>query len=566
MKKLAMALVLLSIIQLCMAQQLHPTTVQEINAKVVVKGSGTVTGSLNGDITLRVLSFQESEEQKLIWLEETLEINGKKITAKKEIDEHGNRYAVFEFREMGDFTYTIEAEVHKAVQPVGLTDYNLSKEISEHGEYLQQTEKIESGNAGIRTLALNKFDSDSWLETVAEVTNWVHNYVEYDMAYYPEVYSATQTLNSKKGTCDEFANLTAAILRAKGIPVRVVAGPVFSAQEWNSHGWIEAFNPNVGWVPIDSTFGEAGMVDATHIETGKFADFGQATDTIRHPSTASVELSGKAVESVEVLSTKLFEGIVLIDADDKTIYANSWQDIDIEVENKQNRYLIVPLSISGIQGFEFEEQDKVLLFQPRERRTVTWKTLVQKDMAKNQYLTGKYNIISIHPIVEAELKVLPASLQAESQYIEVTDLIALVKGNALKIEIVLENKGGAENAVEITVESLGKELARQEETIMGFGKKNIILTIDDFTEETHTVKVVGKSSTYVAEILPQQESQPKVEEKQPEPSPEQPPAETEETPIEQEEMPLTPEMMAIAGVGFVAAIVLAVLLKNFVFT
>jgi hypothetical protein len=67
----------------------------------------------------------------------------------------------------------------------------------------------------------------------------------------------------KAGNCEYFAASMAVLLRASGIPARVVNG--FQRGEWNevgqylavrqrdAHSWVEAYAPGVGWVSLDPT-------------------------------------------------------------------------------------------------------------------------------------------------------------------------------------------------------------------------------------------------------------------------------------------------------------------------
>ncbi|HEY3346464.1 MAG TPA: DUF3488 and transglutaminase-like domain-containing protein [Nitrospirota bacterium] len=68
---------------------------------------------------------------------------------------------------------------------------------------------------------------------------------------------------SKEGYCEHFATATALMLRASGVPARLVSG--FAGGEWNNYGkfllirqkdahtWVEAFLPRYGWVEFDPT-------------------------------------------------------------------------------------------------------------------------------------------------------------------------------------------------------------------------------------------------------------------------------------------------------------------------
>ena len=69
-------------------------------------------------------------------------------------------------------------------------------------------------------------------------------------------FSAVETLEKKHGVCEGYANLTAALLRAVGIPAKYVVGRTAAAdgnEAKASHAWCEAF---VGgkWIIIDTTW------------------------------------------------------------------------------------------------------------------------------------------------------------------------------------------------------------------------------------------------------------------------------------------------------------------------
>ena len=70
--------------------------------------------------------------------------------------------------------------------------------------------------------------------------------------------------DEKRGHCEYFATAMALMLRAKGIPARIVNG--YATDEWvsasngyflvrqeHAHSWVEARMPRVGWVPFDPT-------------------------------------------------------------------------------------------------------------------------------------------------------------------------------------------------------------------------------------------------------------------------------------------------------------------------
>jgi transglutaminase-like putative cysteine protease len=82
-------------------------------------------------------------------------------------------------------------------------------------------------------------------------------------------------LDVKEGHCEYFATAMAVLLRARGLPARVVNG--FLGGEWNpvggywlirqrdAHSWVEVWFPGVGWVTFDPTPGGAAPSGAARL-------------------------------------------------------------------------------------------------------------------------------------------------------------------------------------------------------------------------------------------------------------------------------------------------------------
>jgi transglutaminase-like putative cysteine protease len=87
--------------------------------------------------------------------------------------------------------------------------------------------------------------------------------------------SAADTARSREGDCSEHAVLLAAMLRAGGIPARVVSGLVYVDSfagvdgVFGYHMWAQALLPDETgverWVDLDATLGASTPFDATHI-------------------------------------------------------------------------------------------------------------------------------------------------------------------------------------------------------------------------------------------------------------------------------------------------------------
>ncbi len=150
-----------------------------------------------------------------------------------------------------------------------LYESNFSDEVSLK-YYLEASRRVESDNEAIIQLAqsiVNENDSD--YEKLRKVHDWVCNNVWYDYdAYYTGDYgdtSALAVLQSKRSVCAGYANLTAALLRALGIPTKIISGYALglsTANQWTdelittdktNHAWNEAY-VNGRWIMLDTTW------------------------------------------------------------------------------------------------------------------------------------------------------------------------------------------------------------------------------------------------------------------------------------------------------------------------
>ena len=125
----------------------------------------------------------------------------------------------------------------------------------EEALYLQSTREVQSDSREIADLSASlTARAATEYEAITAILNHVSDTVRY--AYNPPQYDALYTLHSSSGNCQNFAHLTMALLRAAGIPARIVGGislkepwkiPLghgsFLAQSMGQggHAWIEIF-------------------------------------------------------------------------------------------------------------------------------------------------------------------------------------------------------------------------------------------------------------------------------------------------------------------------------------
>jgi transglutaminase-like putative cysteine protease len=156
-------------------------------------------------------------------------------------------------------------------------------------EYLGGSSLIESDDPAILTLARSLVAGEEPTppgEQARRLESWVRQNVHYSGAGVG-LATARQTLDSREGDCTENAFLLTALLRAIGIPARVVVGLVYTGIPRKTeggkkgeadaaplptlvpHAWVEA-HVEGGWRAYDSAVYSA-PVDATHLAMAKSA-------------------------------------------------------------------------------------------------------------------------------------------------------------------------------------------------------------------------------------------------------------------------------------------------------
>jgi protein-glutamine gamma-glutamyltransferase len=111
--------------------------------------------------------------------------------------------------------------------------------------------------------------SRSEYDATIAVQTWLQYHTTYDLTVprEPEDVDAVDhfLFETRRGFCEHIASAMAILLRAAGVPTRVVTGygpgernpftGYWEVRQSDAHAWVEVFYPRVGWLPYDPTFG-----------------------------------------------------------------------------------------------------------------------------------------------------------------------------------------------------------------------------------------------------------------------------------------------------------------------
>ncbi|MBN1895066.1 transglutaminase domain-containing protein [bacterium] len=130
--------------------------------------------------------------------------------------------------------------------------------------YLRPTRLVPSSDPQIIKKARQlTASSDTEFDAVQKILIWLIDLIQYVQR--PSQYDAFFSIRTGKGNCQNFSHLSAAMMRAVGIPVRIVNGVTLKQpydvainggtltlrMAQGRHSWIEVFFPDLGWVPFD---------------------------------------------------------------------------------------------------------------------------------------------------------------------------------------------------------------------------------------------------------------------------------------------------------------------------
>jgi transglutaminase-like putative cysteine protease len=190
-------------------------------------------------------------------------------TVRDDNDKFGNRFRTVTWNGLNsDARVTIEFQAHvrsgiSAMESA--VPFPLRPVGPEEGYYLKATGMVQSDNPEIAALSKKLTSSaKTEYEAVSAILTYVGDNVKYN--YNPPDFDALYTLKTGSGNCQNFARVSMSLLRAAGIPARIVGG-ISLKEPWKipvghnnylvesmgqgGHAWMEIYFPDLGWLSYD---------------------------------------------------------------------------------------------------------------------------------------------------------------------------------------------------------------------------------------------------------------------------------------------------------------------------
>jgi transglutaminase-like putative cysteine protease len=177
----------------------------------------------------------------------TLTVDGQPVAAEVVDAVHGTRLHLVRDVPVGKLVVDYRAEVRGAVSPPVA---DAARDASERITYLRPSRYCESDTlAGV---AAAEFEGLAGKELLDAVSSWVGQHLRYVGGSGRPTDGAVQTYLARAGVCRDFAHLVVALLRARGVPARVVSVYAPGLAPMDFHAVAEA-RLEEGWCVVDAT-------------------------------------------------------------------------------------------------------------------------------------------------------------------------------------------------------------------------------------------------------------------------------------------------------------------------
>ncbi|WP_245153989.1 transglutaminase family protein [Jeotgalibacillus proteolyticus] len=120
-------------------------------------------------------------------------------------------------------------------------------------------------------------DTENPVRFSLDLMKYVHNMFEYNGEATDVNTKASESIEGKKGVCQDYAHVMIGVLRAKGIPARYISGYLYVGEnsalvgDSATHAWVEVMVPGIGWVGLDPTNNVEALEN--HIRVGAGRDY-----------------------------------------------------------------------------------------------------------------------------------------------------------------------------------------------------------------------------------------------------------------------------------------------------
>ncbi len=295
---------------------------------------------------------------------------------------------IYSWDSVSQVTFGYDSEVSTSIDLVQIKEIPFPVQIEENQNFKKSSDHIDSDNLDIskkaNELASGKTDLFS---VVFALADFVNSNLTYDKNYIDSNVKASKVLELRRGVCDEYSNLLIALCRSLGIPAKYVSGMAFSnlKNDFGPHAWAEIYFPGYGWIPFDPTYGQYGILDATHIALSKTVDSESSVSYAYNSKEIYAEdlvINASVENTIEVFSPKAQISVRPLKNE---VREGSYVPIEVKIKNLQDFYLPLNLHLSKSPEIIGRIERPVLL-KPNQEKKIYYLIQLPSDNINKGYI------------------------------------------------------------------------------------------------------------------------------------------------------------------------------------
>ena len=354
-------------------------------------------------------------------------------------DEWGNKRLRFEWPSTQSKTISVLVEA-KVDYSSGLSSASQANEA-----YLEASEFVVLDDLALMQSQLIAGSAEGDFEKAVLLADWVHNNVEYDEEYWDDEYASDFVLEERRGVCNEQSHLLIALLRSQGVPARFVAGFVYSGELWGPHAWVEAAIDEY-WVPLDPTFNEAGMLDATHLKFAHAPDQSGITEEV----TRGLSVTKPALQVIVQESREFDLPFIIKDFKaPELVGPGALGKATVVIQSSSSRdqavplYLTVPTKPLELAVVIAGDADSLVFLPSGSQRAVSWNLVFPEALEEGYYYNFTIILDSLGKRADFEVQ---GRSDADAPIVEsivIDSLSARFEEGAITVTAELSNQGNA---------------------------------------------------------------------------------------------------------------------------
>ncbi|MEM0372712.1 MAG: transglutaminase-like domain-containing protein [archaeon] len=348
----------------------------------------------------------------------------------------------------GNYNYTVVLKIN-AFKTQILSDPPFP--INSFGNYSLPTKFIDSDD--LRIIQKSKeltTNVSSELEAISGITEWVHENVMYNMslAGKPRM-KASEVLSVRQGVCVDYSSLTAALLRASGIPARYAEGYyLLSDGSAEPHAWVEAYVPGSGWLPVDPANGVTASANLLKESSG--SDPSELVDTVFYEGNGEENATSekKVLVSRQEAFPKILAEVMVIDSE---VGFGSVAGVNVYLKNDRSSFFISDLRVGASEGVSPDYVFDAVVLPPSSETMKEFLFVMPSNLSQRREYFFPVRFSGPGFDEKASISVKPSADVIKRSNLQIKSTEVSVFQRNFLISVELENSGNVEAPVRIVV-------------------------------------------------------------------------------------------------------------------